>query len=552
MDEILRAQYGDEDWPDAAERMYERVEVLGRGSFGVVWMARRVVPPENEFDDEYIALKNIEIKEDKGRVYAQREISILQELRHPNVIRLIRAFPVFRSSSQLVALQMARGPNLQYLVTKRGALGLPLARLVSRHLIAAVSYLHGRAVLHRDIKPTNCILENTFLAPQDLYDWVGDDLIWSDGMDAEKMVASGKYKLMLVDFGFARALEDEEITSQRRHMRGSICNESQAMTIGEIAKLVSDEDDGADDDAAVERAAQSMRRQSIVEIPQDVVDLASTPTSSLKKKRMSAVSLAVPFAVTEEVSGEAQEDDDNGNANANGTIPEVDSSHGNSEVAGVEKKDLDEGVKANNARRSQRSRKTRQSTTRTKLRSMSALGTKAYAAPEIKNLLRNKTQADMDRTKEALTECVADYGMIVDAYSVGWTLRVVLTGIPPNVTISQYMRKITLAQEQVGETGCLCFKSTPPPRQPIKVRDIADIPKDATLLITMMTKTNPDERMTVREAQIHPYIRGVGVNPFELPQGDYPSRHGDPVVPLKCAAFFSMTHSIKEANEESW
>ena len=174
MGDLVQAQYGDEEWPELAERMYERVEVLGRGSFGVVWMARRVTKPEDEFDDEYVALKNILIKEEKGRVYAQREIAILQELHHPNVIRLIRAFPVFRSSSQLVALQMARGPNLQYLVTKRGALGLPLSRLVARHLIAAVSYLHGRAVIHRDIKPTNCILENTQLAAQDIYNWVGD------------------------------------------------------------------------------------------------------------------------------------------------------------------------------------------------------------------------------------------------------------------------------------------------------------------------------------------------------------------------------------------
>ena len=189
MDEILRSQYGDEEWPEDAENIYERVEVLGRGSFGIVWMARRVTPPENEFDDQYVALKNIEIKETKGRIYATREISILTELRHPNVIRLIRAFPVHRNRSQLVAMEMARGPNLQYLVSKRGALGLPLSRLVSRHLIAAVSYLHGRAVLHRDIKPTNCILENTQLAPQDIYDWVGDDMIWSDTDKAQRSLS---------------------------------------------------------------------------------------------------------------------------------------------------------------------------------------------------------------------------------------------------------------------------------------------------------------------------------------------------------------------------
>ena len=123
MDEILRSQFGDSEWPEEAENMYERVEVLGRGSFGVVWMARRIVAPVDEYDDEYVAIKNIEIKEAKSRIYAQREISILTELRHPNVIRLIRSFPIYQDRCQLVSMQMARGPNLQYLVSKRGALG---------------------------------------------------------------------------------------------------------------------------------------------------------------------------------------------------------------------------------------------------------------------------------------------------------------------------------------------------------------------------------------------------------------------------------------------
>ena len=80
-------------WPDECESKYQRREVLGKGSFGEVWMCKRVAEPTNEFDDEFVAIKNINIKDDKGNVFAEREIRILGELRHLNVVRLIRAFP---------------------------------------------------------------------------------------------------------------------------------------------------------------------------------------------------------------------------------------------------------------------------------------------------------------------------------------------------------------------------------------------------------------------------------------------------------------------------
>ena len=147
MDFMFQVEAGDE-WPIECERRYQRLEILGKGSFGMVWMSRRTRSPENAEDDEFVAIKSIQIKDEKGKVYAEREVRILQELRHPNVIRVIKAYPV-HAQSRVVVMQLARGPNLHDLVVKRGALGLPLSRFVSRQLIAAVSYIHGRAVIHR-------------------------------------------------------------------------------------------------------------------------------------------------------------------------------------------------------------------------------------------------------------------------------------------------------------------------------------------------------------------------------------------------------------------
>jgi serine/threonine protein kinase len=142
MDKLAHAGIPEDDsldWPDECYKKYERIQVLGKGSFGQVWMSRRKVPPIDKFDDEYVAIKAIQIKNDKSKIYAEREIRILQELRHPNVIRLIQDFPIY-NDSRVVVMQLARGPNLHQLVVKRGALGLPLCRLVSRQLIAAVGY----------------------------------------------------------------------------------------------------------------------------------------------------------------------------------------------------------------------------------------------------------------------------------------------------------------------------------------------------------------------------------------------------------------------------
>lgn len=532
--------------------MYERLDVLGRGSFGIVWMARRITPPLDKWDDEHVAIKNIEVPDSKGALYAEREIRILNELKHPNVIRFIREFPVHDQKSRLVVLQLARGVNLNQLVMTRGALGMPLARLLCRELTASVSYLHGRAVIHRDIKPGNCILENCHLKPHEENDWVDDDSIWSDGEECEKACASGKWKLMLIDFGFARALEPEEVFNQPRNMRNSIMAESAAPPTKMGAKMgMGSKTLSTADIAAAVAADHSMSDSS----SDDGSDKENDDDDAAAIER-AAASIGTPLAIVDEHSGdetESPEEEDNMNGKPKQRMSikqEMDAYEDlrkpRPSVAGNMAPLVEEEIKevekkfssalppiTKNGRRS--------STARTKMRSMSALGTKAYAAPEIKKKLRKKTAEDHGKSNAALTECVADYGMIVDAYSVGWTMRVILTGVPPNCTISQYVRKIQDEEDRDAEKsqgGVFCCCQPPPEeKKKIRVRDAHDIPKDATVLITQLTKPDPEERITVREAQNHPWISGGanGEKLWKFPVGDFPSGHGDPVKPLNCA-----------------
>jgi serine/threonine protein kinase len=311
------------------------------------------------------------------------------------------------------------------------------------------------------------------------------------------MVSQGKWKLMLVDFGFARALETDEIAAQTKKLRNSIVferesiatrgNAAMANAIAAAAAAVAEEDEGSevgsdDLDRVVQMAAASMKHTSF----EPMNELEDQIMGSKARKRNSGISMPLPFK-------------DKGPAR-------------------------------------------RVSTARHKVRSMSALGTKAYAAPEIRKKLRQKTDEDYEKTNAAMTECVADYGMIVDAYSVGWTLRVAMTGVPPNFTLSEYMKErdsvvLEGEEEEVVET-CCCMKGEFRPF--VKVREPSMLPYEATLLVTTMTEKTPENRMTVREAQLHPWIAGKeNEERYFLPQGDIPSGHGDPVVPLDCAPHLS-------------
>lgn len=166
----------DDEWPAEVQQSYERVRILGQGAFGSVWLAKAkesasLSRTEKTDDDDdqsieddgfdapsssaiktqqpFVAIKRIHAVDPSEVQYASREIDILSEIRHPNVIQYLGHYNM--ADCRLVVLTLADGPNLQQLVDLGGALSTSLARLASRHLIAAVSYLHGRGVMHRDM-----------------------------------------------------------------------------------------------------------------------------------------------------------------------------------------------------------------------------------------------------------------------------------------------------------------------------------------------------------------------------------------------------------------
>jgi cyclin-dependent kinase 7 len=137
-------------------KRYEKIEFLGEGQFATVYKARDL-----RNDGSIVAVKKIKIgtkaeAADGINRTALREIKLLQELSHPNVIGLLDVFG-HRSNVSLVFDYM--DTDLEVII-KDTNIVLTLAHIKAYMLqtFLGLEYLHAHWILHRDLKPNNLLI----------------------------------------------------------------------------------------------------------------------------------------------------------------------------------------------------------------------------------------------------------------------------------------------------------------------------------------------------------------------------------------------------------
>lgn len=122
------------------------------GTYGVVYKA------SDKATGEIVALKKIRLEaEDEGiPSTAIREISLLKELQHPNIVRL---YDVVHTERRLTLVFEYLDQDLKkYLDICEGGLETTILKSFLYQLLCGVAFCHTHRVLHRDLKPQNLLI----------------------------------------------------------------------------------------------------------------------------------------------------------------------------------------------------------------------------------------------------------------------------------------------------------------------------------------------------------------------------------------------------------
>ena len=172
-------------------------EKLGQGTFGIVVLAK------HQITGEKVAIKILDkekIIQEADKTRIEREIKILKNLRHNNIVHL---YDIKETSNSLyIIMEYIQGKELfDYIVSKKRLSEIEACNFYQQ-IISGIEYLGKIRVVHRDIKPENLLLDN-------------------------------KNKIKIVDFGLSNIYPNNELLQTAC---GSPCYAAPEMINGELYK----------------------------------------------------------------------------------------------------------------------------------------------------------------------------------------------------------------------------------------------------------------------------------------------------------------------------
>lgn len=138
------------------EEHYETGEDLGSGQFAVVKKCREKSTGQ-QFAAKFIKKRRTKSsRRGVGREDIEREVSILKEIRHPNVITLHDVYE--NKTDVILILELVAGGELFDFLAEKESLTEEEATEFLKQILNGVQYLHSLQIAHFDLKPENIML----------------------------------------------------------------------------------------------------------------------------------------------------------------------------------------------------------------------------------------------------------------------------------------------------------------------------------------------------------------------------------------------------------
>lgn len=138
-------------------------DLIGEGTFGSVYLALHSIT------GELMAVKQVELPEvargteiDKRKnsmiTALKQEIDLLQGLQHQNIVQYLGTSSDDENLN--IFLEYVPGGSIAFMLQRWNTFKEPLIRSFVRQILQGLAYLHGRNIIHRDIKGANVLVDN--------------------------------------------------------------------------------------------------------------------------------------------------------------------------------------------------------------------------------------------------------------------------------------------------------------------------------------------------------------------------------------------------------
>ncbi|XP_068261725.1 ribosomal protein S6 kinase alpha-2 isoform X2 [Nyctibius grandis] len=154
--EIDISHHVKEGFEKADPSQFELLKVLGQGSYGKVFLVRKIKASDAGQLYAMKVLKKATLKV-RDRVRSKMERDILAEVNHPFIVKLHYAFQT--EGKLYLILDFLRGGDLFTRLSKEVMFTEEDVKFYLAELALALDHLHGLGIIYRDLKPENILLD---------------------------------------------------------------------------------------------------------------------------------------------------------------------------------------------------------------------------------------------------------------------------------------------------------------------------------------------------------------------------------------------------------